>query len=71
MWAPMVIVLQPHREFVTGVGQAEEHLDIQTLVAQLAIEAFDIAVLDRSPWPNEVQIILPRLLGLTVLQHVR
>jgi hypothetical protein len=36
--------------------QGEEDLHVQTLVTQLAVEAFDVAVLDGLARPNEVQM---------------
>jgi hypothetical protein len=52
----MVVVAPPEIQFPPRIGQVEEHLHVQALVAQLAIEAFDEAVLHRSSWPDEVQV---------------
>ena len=52
----MVVVAPPEVQLPTSVGQVEEHLDVQALVAQLAVEALDVAVLHRPPWADEVQM---------------
>ena len=41
----MVVVAPPEVQLPTSVGQVEEHLDVQALVAQLAVEALAEAVL--------------------------
>ena len=45
--AVVVVVPPPQMQLPAGVGQGEEDLHVQTLVAQLAVEAFDVAVLHR------------------------
>jgi hypothetical protein len=40
----------------SSIGEGEEHLHVQALVAQLAVERFDIAVLDRLARADEVQM---------------
>ena len=52
----VVIVPPPEMQLATSVGQGEEDLHVQALVPQLAVERFDIAVLDRLARPDEVQM---------------
>jgi len=64
----VVVVLSPQRQLMASVGHTEEDLHVQALVAQSAVEALDVAVLDRSFWPDEVQVhrilIRPQICGL-------
>jgi hypothetical protein len=54
---PMVVVIMsPWGQLAACVGQVEEHFHVQTLITQLTVEVFDIAVLDRPPWPDEIQM---------------
>jgi len=61
--------MQPESQLATGIGQAEEHLDVQALVAQSPIEALNVAVLDRPSLPDEIQVhsvcVCPLVHGLT------
>jgi len=43
-------------QLAASVGQGKEYLHVQTLVAQLAVEAFDITVLQWLTWPDEIQM---------------
>ena len=43
-------------QLTPSVGQGEEDLHVETLVPQLAVEAFDVAVLHGLARPNEVQM---------------
>jgi hypothetical protein len=52
----LVVVLTPQLEFFTDIGQREEYLHIQTLVAQPAVERFNIAIFRRFARPNEIQL---------------
>src|SRR6185437_10757125 len=45
-----------------GVGEAEEPALVETLVAEAPVEAFDIAVLRRLAWLDELQLD-PALVG--------
>src|ERR1700722_8713412 len=51
----LVVVPSPQMQLSSGIGEGEEHLHVQALVAQLAVERFDIAVLDRLARAAEVQ----------------
>lgn len=65
----MVVVLLPALKLLPCVGQGEEDLHVQAFVPQLAVEAFDLTVLDRSSRPDAVQVdavgIGPEIRGLT------
>jgi hypothetical protein len=43
-------------QLTPSVGQGEEDLHVETLVTQLAVEAFDVAVLHGLARPNELQM---------------
>ena len=51
-----VVILAPGFDRFLGVVQTDEHMLVKALVAKLAIEALDVAVLDRLPRLNEVQL---------------
>ena len=59
----MVVVMSPTPEDHPGVSECIEHFFIQALVAQLAVEALDKAVLLRLSWcdvvPGDAGLILP------------
>ena len=59
----MVVVVSPAREDLAGIGERVKHFFIQALVAQLAIEALDEAVLlrfaRRDIVPSDAGLILP------------
>lgn len=57
----VVVVLQPALELPPGIGQRKKDLHVQALVPQLAVKAFDIAVLDRPSRPDEVQVYAVRV----------
>ena len=65
----VVVVAPPQIQLPTCIGQVEEHLHVQALVAQLAVEALDVTVLYRSARTDEVQVhtvaIRPVVEGLT------
>ena len=52
----VVVIAPPEVQLPSSVGQVEEHLHVQAFVAQPTVEALDITVLDRPPWPDEVQM---------------
>lgn len=52
----LVIIVTPPRELVAHIADREEHFHVQTLVAQSAVERFNVAILDRLPRPNEIQL---------------
>jgi hypothetical protein len=52
----VVVVLAPQGQLVTSISQGEEDFHVQALIAQLAVEALDIAVLDRLARPDEIQV---------------
>jgi hypothetical protein len=54
--AVMVVVAAPEMQLPPSVGQSKEDLHVQALVAQLAVEAFDIPVLDRLAREDEVEV---------------
>jgi len=54
--ALVVVVAPPEMQLPPGVGQVEEHLHVQALVAELAVEALDVAVLHWPAWADEVQM---------------
>ena len=64
----MVVVVQPESQLAPGVGQAEEHLHVQALVAQSSVEALDVAVFDRPSGLDVVQcdfvFVSPPIRGL-------
>ena len=68
VWPHLVVVLAPALELVTHVGEREEHLHVQALIAQPSVKGFDIAVLDRLARPDEVEVyavlICPHIHGL-------
>src|SRR5271170_4623011 len=47
-----VVVLAPRRNLPARVKQITEPADVQTLLAQPAIKALDVRVLDRFAWPD-------------------
>jgi hypothetical protein len=49
----MVVIMAPQGQFAACIGEGEEDFHVQALIAQLAVEALDVAVLDRPPWPDE------------------
>lgn len=54
--AVVVVIAAPEIQLAPCIGQVEEHLHVQALVAKPTVEALDIAVLDRAPWADEVQM---------------
>jgi len=52
----VVVIVKPKCQLATGIGQGEEDLHVQALVAQPAVEALDVAVLHGPSWPDEVQM---------------
>src|SRR5580704_10120058 len=56
MRALLVVVVSPLVEFASCVGQVEKNLDVQTFIAQPAIETFDVAILGGFPGTNKIQL---------------
>src|ERR1700728_363466 len=52
----MVVIVVPEGQLAASIGQREEDLHVQALVAQSPVEALDIAVLDRPSRPDEIQM---------------
>src|SRR5271166_319812 len=52
----LVIVASPALDFVPSIDDVEEYFPIQTFIPQSAVEAFDVAVLNRPAWPDEVHL---------------
>ena len=46
VWPELVVILAPGFDQVSGFGEPEEKMFVETLVAKLAVEAFDESVLD-------------------------
>jgi len=51
-----VVVLSPSLDLFAGIVEIEKHLQIQALVPQPSIEAFDEPVLDRLAGTNEIEL---------------
>src|SRR5271154_7349304 len=47
-----VVVLAPTADAVARIGQVAQAVEVEAFVAQLAVEAFDVTVLHRSPRRN-------------------
>ena len=57
LWGPdFVVVASPGRDLGLGVVEIDEPVLIEALVAQLAVEALHVAVLDGLPRANEVDL---------------
>ena len=59
-----VVIVSPERKFAVGIVECIEHLLLQQLVAQAAVERLDKGILMRLSWIN----VVPRdsaLLGPT------
>jgi hypothetical protein len=52
----VVVIVQPESKLAPGAAKGEEHLHVQALAAQSSVEALDLAVFDRPPWPDEVHM---------------
>ena len=59
----LVVVVSPGFDLGSGVVETDEPVVVQALVAKLAAEALDVAVLDGLPGADEVDLILPRFGG--------
>ena len=53
MWSDFVVVRAPDGHGCSGLVQGLKPALIEVLVAELAIEAFDVAVLHRAAWLNQ------------------
>jgi hypothetical protein len=60
MWSPLVIELTPLLDGHLGLGAAAKPFSIQQFIAQLAIEAFDEAVLPRAAGRDEGWVQMAR-----------
>ena len=47
VWPELVVILAPSFDQVSGFGEPEEKMFVQTLVTKFAVEAFDEGVLHR------------------------
>src|SRR5258707_173230 len=54
-----VVVPPPKLDLLLRVGEIDKPVGIEALVSKLAVEAFDVAVLGRLAWPDEVQLHAP------------
>jgi hypothetical protein len=54
--AHLIVILSPTLELVTHVGEDEEHLDVQPLVAQPSIKRLDITVFHWPARPDEFEL---------------
>lgn len=52
----LVVVAPPRFDHVLRVRDGRELMHVQTFVAPLPVERFDVRVLDGSPRPNEVEL---------------
>ncbi len=52
----VVVVFAPQLELVPRFGEREEDLHVQVFVSQLAVEALDVAFLDRPSRADEAQV---------------
>jgi hypothetical protein len=53
-WTLLVVVASSLVEFPARVGQIQENFHVQAFIAQPAVEAFDVAVLDGSSRTNKI-----------------
>ena len=58
MGSDFVVVDQPFRGCVASVIQRQERMQVEELVSNFTVERFDMRVLDRLTWIDEVQIDL-------------
>jgi hypothetical protein len=64
VWPDLVVVAPPGGDLGSRLVQALEPVLVQTLVAELAVEALDVAVLHGSPWlDQDVFDAVPRCPG--------
>lgn len=56
MWAMVMAVISPSLQYPSHVIEGGKLMDVQQLMAELAVERFDEAVLDRLAWPEEVEL---------------
>ena len=59
MWPFRVVLLTPRFDRPSGMIHRDEPVLVQTLVAELAVEALDVLVLDRLARPDERQARRP------------
>lgn len=45
MWTVVVVVVLPNLQFLPGIVQRDEFVDVEELVAQPAVERFDQAII--------------------------
>jgi hypothetical protein len=55
VWADLVVIDPPGFDGLSCVVQGEEPVLVQALLAELAMEALDVAVLHGPVWLDEVQ----------------
>lgn len=58
MWSVLIVIDPPFFDAGTGVAHGQEPGGVETLLAQSAVERFDVGVVGRLPWPGEVQLNL-------------
>jgi hypothetical protein len=67
MRSDIVVVYPPVLNYFTGIFQADEPIRIQALVTHPSDEALCKSILDRFPWPDEIELntftISPFILG--------
>lgn len=54
VWPDLVVVMAPRSNRGSGLLLGLNPLLVQALIPDLAVEAFDIAVLHWSPWLNQI-----------------
>src|SRR6202051_1553910 len=55
MWSHLVVIDPPAFDGLPRIVQSEKPVFVEVLLAELAMEAFDVAVLHRPSWCDEVQ----------------
>src|SRR6185437_5448714 len=55
VWMHLVVIDPPAFDGLPRIVQSEEPVFVEALLAELAMEAFDVAVLHRPSWCDEVQ----------------
>src|SRR5262245_23841540 len=65
-----IVLFSPLGKYSPNLGQREEQVSVETLIPQLAIEAFAGGILHRFAWPNKVQFDPPQLRpGVHIFGH--
>ena len=54
---PILIVINaPVLDDLSGLIEAHEPVLVQAFIAESAVKAFHVAVIDRFPWPNKLKL---------------